>query len=579
MKNRKNRFKMSISILLIIFIITTYPLNTFNIEASINENNRTIIDSCENLPWKWTQTEVVSTEGTSSSFLPSLAIDSVGDVHIAWGDNHNYTNCGTDYDIFYRKWDASISTWTETEVVSTESTGSTWFPSLVVDITGNIHIAWEDNTNYTNCGTDYDIHYKFWNSTSSSWSITEVVSTESTEDSAVTSLDTDSAGNIHIVWDDFTNYTNCGDDSDIFYKHWNSTSSSWSITEVVSTESTENSVNPSIAIDTSGNVHIAWEDRTNYTNCGIDRDIFYKQWNTSITSWSTTEVVSTESTSSSSWPSLDVDKHGTPHIAWYDMTDYAGCGSQDDIFYKRRIVETSSWTLTEVVSTESSGSSVEACLTTDLAGNVHIIWWDETNIIGCGDDVDIFYKRWEACTSLWTGTEIVSVESTDHSEGPAIATDNAGNIHIAWEDRTNYTNCGTDLDVFYKVLNSPLYAPELLPILPNPTHEETVSLDWNNVLGASLYYIYRSTSNILSVEGLTPIGNTVTSFYIDTLPTSGTFYFVVVASNSIGNSTPSNCWSIVYLPVINEFGTISSLIFGSITFLTVIIVIRKKRSK
>jgi len=51
---------------------------------------------------------------------------------------------------------------------------------------------------------------------------------------------------------------------------------------VVSTESTEESWSPSLDIASSGTVHVAWWDSTNYYDpnsgsCGSDYDIFYKE--------------------------------------------------------------------------------------------------------------------------------------------------------------------------------------------------------------------------------------------------------------------------------------------------------------
>ena len=521
MKNSKNKLKISTTIFLIFFIVTiTNPQHMSNNKALVNENTKTSLDSCEEIPWKWGETEVVSTESTASSYWPSIAVDSVGNIHIAWEDPTNYTNCGTDTDIFYKRWNTSTSTWSITEVVSTESTDSSSWPSLAIDASDNIHIAWGDPTNYTNCGTD----------------------------------------------------------TDIFYNRWNTSTSTWSITEVVSTESTDTSFTPSLAVDASGNVHIVWYDRTNYTNCGTDRDIFYKYWDTSTESWTTTEVVSTESTGSSYYPSLAVDASETVHITWRDTTDYAYSGAEADIFYKRK--DTSfSWTTTEVVSTISTDTAFIPKIAIDSAENIHIAWYDLSNILLSGTDMDIFYKRWDASLFSWSTTELVSNISTESSSDLAIATDSIGNVHIVWGDSTNYTNCGTDTDIFYRKLTSPLTAPELSPILPNPTYTATIFLDWNDVPCASLYYIYRSTSNILSVEGLTPVGSTVTSFYDDTLSTSGTFYYVIVANNFNGNSTPSNCWSIVYIPAVPEFSRISGLMLATFTFLMAIVVIRKKKLK
>ena len=543
------------------------------------------LSNCENVVYvisgKGNTIEVVSTESTSASSQASLTVDSDGNIHIAWQDTTDYAGSGTDWDIFYKYWNATSSAWNTTEVVSSESIGLSAAPSLAVDTDGNVHITWQDTTDYAGAGTDCDIFYKYWNATSSSWTTTEVVSTESTGKSYHPSLAVDSDGNVHIAWDDQTAYAGAGGDYDIFYKRWNTSTSSWTTTEVVSTESTSLSAEPSLAVDPDGNVHIAWYDDTIYLGAGGDRDIFYKYWNATSSAWNATEVVSTESIGDSWHPSLAVDLLGYVHIAWEDYTDYAGAGGDWDIFYKYFDTSTEFWNATEVVSTESTHLSYYASLAVDTFGYVHIAWEDLTDYAGAGGgDWDIFYKYWDASSFAWNATEVVSTESTDHSYFPSLAVDTFGYVHIAWEDETDYAGSGTDLDVFYKLFAGPPTAPILSPILPNPTDSATISLDWNYVPGASLYYIYRSTTDILSVEGLTPIGNTVTSSYVDILPIEGTFYYVIVATNFVGNSTLSNCESVVYeLPVIYEFGAISGLIFATFAFLIVILRTRKKKSK
>ncbi|MFW9829564.1 MAG: hypothetical protein ACFFEY_18465 [Candidatus Thorarchaeota archaeon] len=196
---------------------------------------------------------------------------------MVWEDDTNYNGSGSDSDIFYKQWNATSSTWTITEVVSTESTDGSWYPHSAIDDIGNIHVVWDDNTNYNGSGSDSDIFYKRWDTTSSTWTTTEVVSTESTVASWYAHIAIDATGNLHVVWDDRTNYSGSGTDLDIFYKRWDTTSSTWTTTEVVSTESTDESDYPTISIDGTGNIHVVWDDRTNYNGSGTDYDIFYKQ--------------------------------------------------------------------------------------------------------------------------------------------------------------------------------------------------------------------------------------------------------------------------------------------------------------
>jgi len=102
-----------------------------------------------------------------------------------------------------------------------------------------------------------------------------------------------------------------------------------------------------------------------------------------------------------------------------------------------------------------TGTSFSPTIAVDGSGNVHIAWCDLTDYSGSGMDWDIFYRRWNATTAAWTMTEVVSTESTDGSLSPTIAADGSGNIHFAWDDYTNYGGSGGDYDIFYKKFSSP----------------------------------------------------------------------------------------------------------------------------
>jgi hypothetical protein len=86
-------------------------------------------------------------------------------------------------------------------------------------------------------------------------------------------------------------------------------------------------------------------------------------------------------------------------------------------------------------------------------------------------------------------------------------------------------------------------AASVLAIISQSTNGN-VTLSWASVAGATSYSVYRSTSPISSVSGLTAIAMGVTgTTYTDTLSANGTYYYVVVAVNSAGSSAISNCVS------------------------------------
>ena len=436
------------------------------------------------------------------------------------------------------------SGWGTPTVVSTESTLDSYFPSLAVDGDGNVHVAWQDLTNYSSAGTDTDIFYKYRNATSGAWSNTEVVSTESTWNSQSPTLALDGAGNVHVAWFDYTNYGGSGDDRDIFYKYRNATSGAWSITEVVSTESTLDSYYHSLAVDGAGNVHVAWDDPTNYNSSGTDTDIFYKYRDATSGTWSITEVVSTESTGTSSSPSLVVDVAGNVHVTWDDPTNYGSSGADRDIFYKYRNATSGTWSITEVVSTESTLGSYSPSLVVDGAWDVHIAWYDYTNYGGCGTDTDLFYKRYTNATCTWGTTIVVSTESTGSSTSPSLVVDGAGNVHVAWPDTTNYTSSGTDADIFYKRIKPPTVSTpaDMYYALGTTGH----SITWvanDTATGTRSFSVYRNgslhaTGSWNSTEGIT-IG-------IDGL-SLGWHNFTIVVDDGLGSTATNQVWVFVQL--------------------------------
>ncbi len=527
------------------FLIVIFVLSVFIAPLGISRQNEIDLD-CSNAKNTdshssriWSITEVISTESTLNSYSPSVSVDSLGNVHVVWHDYTDYQNCGSDTDIFYKCWFSSNHSWSKTYVVSTESTSNSYSPSISIDSSDNVHIFWQDTTNYQNCGSDADIFYKCWFSSNHSWSKTYVVSTESVNSSCCPSSSIDSSGNIYVVWEDYTDYQNCGSDTDIFCKIWNATTKEWSSSYVVSTESTSSSEFPAVGLDPFGNIHVVWEDYTDYQNCGSDTDIFYKIWNATTQSWGITQVVSTESTVNSHHPDITVDPIGNIHIVWEDGTSYQNSGIDTDIFYKSWIASSNNWTLTQVISTESTSYSYYPQICSDYLGNIHVVWEDETEYENGGSDTDIFYK-WLPLDSNWTNTEIVSTESLDFSGNAAISVGLDGTIHIVWTDFTRYASSGRDFDIFYKKCYYLLEPPELAFIVPNPNHTGNISLCWNEVQYASEYYVFRSTSYIWNVDQLSPIACVKETSYNDTLFENGFYYYVIVASSYYNNCT-SNC--------------------------------------
>ncbi len=394
--------------------------------------------------WSWGSTQVASFESDMPCHYPDVAVDSKGNIHVVWEESTG------GYNIYYSKYDIQAESWGSMEEVSPDSTGIADRPFLLIDNEDNVHVFWMDDTDYYGTsGGDHDICHSVKTSGGSSWSAVEIISTESTLGSYIPVAAIGESGNIHVAWYDSTDYLSSGIDTDVFYKKYHASSSSWGIAEVVSTESDDLSGVPSICVNSKGEVFIAWQDDSNFELSGLDRDIFFKSRDLSG-DWSYTTVVSWLSDGYSSGVKLACGKDGLVHSVWYDDSPMIDSGSDADIFYYEFNPELDAWYNFEFVSDECVSSSSRPDVTVDVYGDIVVVWHDSTPYGGSNSDADIMLRIKDSETQTWSQELVVSTDNDDNSYYPEVATDINGFIHIIWQDAMDYLGSGTDYDVFYR---------------------------------------------------------------------------------------------------------------------------------
>ncbi|MFW9852628.1 MAG: hypothetical protein ACFFDS_06780 [Candidatus Thorarchaeota archaeon] len=567
-KIKKRILTKDLKFIFLLLLLTTVLLATQN---TLNVNSDTEqFQTIRNSNWFWTDTEVLSDESNGNSEFPEIMADSYGNLHVVWWDPTNYLGAGTDRDIFYRRWDADSKSWTSVQVVSTSSLES-MEPDLAVDSANNVHFVWEENYQ--------TILYRKWITSTQSWSSITPISTESTATLYSPSISIDSSDNIHVIWCDNTDILGAGGDDDLFYKLWNETKQAWSTTYLVTPESNQHSYIPKQAIDSEGNIHVVWYDQTDYLSSGIDQDIFYKYLDASTKTWQPAEVLSYMSTDISYDPDIAVDSLDNIHIVWSDESQFDGSKTDSDIFYVIYDKVASNWTVPEVISDVGDHTSYFPSIDIDLEDNVYVSWEDASAYDGADTDLDTFYRMYSSHTDTWSRTKVISTDSSSPSRFATIAVGKYGSVNIVWSDYTNLSYYGYDQDIFFKRLIGPPTEPTLATIFPDLINTDTLNLEWSEVKGVRQYYVYRDTSYIWSVDHLDPIYTITTETQPDTLPSTGIYYYVVVADNVHYNSSISNCVAVEYkLAHIQEFAiSISMMIL--VVMLVITIRIRRKRFK
>lgn len=196
-------------------------------------------------------------------------------------------------------------------------------PSIDVDFSSKIHLAW----------AEYEHIYYSFKSSHGSWSNAQKISVDENIYSAdQPCLKTDLEGNVHVVW-----YTN--KNGDIYYITYcmKDSNSVWDNHEYLTDINIDNyAYQPHLAIDKTGIVHVVF--RQWYGS--YDEDIVYTQKSIEG-SWSSFEVVSSETNDFVSTPTIQTDSNNYIHVVWVDGGDYKEAaddemGEESDIFYKYR---------------------------------------------------------------------------------------------------------------------------------------------------------------------------------------------------------------------------------------------------
>ncbi len=80
-------------------------------------------------------------------------------------------------------------------------------------------------------------------------------------------------------------------------------------------------------------------------------------------------------------------------------------------------------------------------------------------------------------------------------------------------------------------------APTINPISPNPSTTGSISVTWNNLGLGMWYYLFRNTSPITNVSGLTDLIYTSATSYSDSISQNGTYYYAIIPHSAFGNSS------------------------------------------
>jgi hypothetical protein len=139
----------------------------------------------------WTASQRL-TWTTGFSAYPAIGVDLSGTVHVVW-----YDNTPGNYEIYYKRSTDSGASWTASQRL-TWTSGTSYVPRIAADSSGKVHMVWFDNT-----PGNYEIYYKRTTDGGANWTSNQRL-TWTSGDSWDPAIAIDSLDNLHVVWHDFT---------------------------------------------------------------------------------------------------------------------------------------------------------------------------------------------------------------------------------------------------------------------------------------------------------------------------------------------------------------------------------------
>jgi hypothetical protein len=330
-------------------------------------------------------------------------------------------------------------------------------PSFKVDDNSNFHLAWVDNGNILGSGNDFDVYYRYKPELNPTWTEVILISDATqNSNSKQPTLTVDSQNQTWVAWIDDANYLGSGNDDDVFIK--NCTGGTWNGISVISNHPNDGvSSEPFLEVDDLDNIHMVWVDDGDIDGSGTDTDIIYRKFNSTTHAWETPFVISNQNNAGESRnPSL-LAVNEYIHVVWEDNSNYSGNGDDFDILYRYWDPIPKTWSSTFTLSTDSSdGESINASLGAgpDKNADVYVIWEDNGDITSSGTDFDILYRKYDPQTSTWSSITLISNQTNDgDSLNPKIIPGLYDNLHMIWSDNGDISNSGTDFDIMHERLD------------------------------------------------------------------------------------------------------------------------------
>ena len=284
------------------------------------------------------------------------------------------------------------------------NTDFSFTPQVAVDSAGHIYVVWEDDTN-----TNSNILFSLSTDSGANFS-TPLKISNTTGDSFNPHIMVDSQNHINVVWEDDT-----PGPRDVFFSHSTDGGLTFSAPVNLSNDSADSS-SAQVAADSTGNVFVVWEN-DNTSSFGI---MFSRSLDGGAT-FSAPVFVSTN-TGGSMASQIAVDAAGNINVVWEDTIS-----SSSQIAFARSQNHGATFSAPKTLSTSGNSNSPQIALD---GGNINVVWVNDSP-----GNFDVFYTR---STDGQNFSSLLNLSNNNPGSAatPQVATDLGGNISVIWSENS-----------------------------------------------------------------------------------------------------------------------------------------------
>ncbi|RCJ28200.1 hypothetical protein A6S26_11720 [Nostoc sp. ATCC 43529] len=261
----------------------------------------------------------VNTSTANSENNPTVAMDADGDFVISWASVVKYDQSSTDNGIYAQRYNsAGVAIGSEFKVTTTSKSQNN--PTVAIDADGDFVISWQS---VGQDGAGSGIYAQRYNSAGVAQGGEFQVNNYFSDEQINPTIAMDANGNFVIAWQSFGQD---GSDNGIYARRYNSSGQAQGGEFKVNTYIDGGQSNPSIAMDASGNFIISWQSSG---QDGSDNGIYAQRYNSSGVAQGSEFKVNTYTTNNQLNPTIALDDNGNFLIAW----NSSGQDGSDDGIY------------------------------------------------------------------------------------------------------------------------------------------------------------------------------------------------------------------------------------------------------